>query len=140
MSTSQLKKRQAREIALQVLFQREYAPNLDINKSLQLLHELSPFSEKTQKYAQILCSGVFSQQEAIDKKIAEASPQWHLDRMAMVDLNILRLACLELTTLSEKIPPKVAIDEAIEIAKKYGTKDSPRFINGILDEICKHHL
>ena len=130
-------KRQAREMALQILFQREYSPDLDIDRSLQFLNEFSKFPENIKKYTKTLCKGLLEKQQTIDKKIQAASPKWGLDRMATVDLNILRLACFELTELSKEIPPKVAIDEAIEIAKKYGATESPKFINGILDEIRK---
>ena len=128
-------KRIAREMALQVLFQREYAPVLDIHKSLQLLSELSKASPGTQKHAKLLCTGLFANQSAVDEKIRAACPNWSLDRMALVDLSILRLACFELTKFAHSTPPKVVMNEAIEIAKKYGSEDSPRFINGVLNEI-----
>ena len=130
-------RRAAREIALQVLFQREYIPGLDLNKSLQLLSEVSELPDNAQEYARTICTGLFEKQNEIDKKIQAASPKWNLDRIAIVDLNILRLACFELTGLSNEIPPKVAINEAIELAKKYSANESPRFINGILNEILK---
>lgn len=130
-------RRQAREIVLQALFQREYTPDLDLRKSVQELGELSGLPDEIQEHALTLCSGVVTHQLAIDQRIQEASSQWSLERIAIVDLNILRLACFELVQLSAEIPPKVAINEAIEIAKKYGADESPKFINGILDEILK---
>ncbi|MFT5430157.1 MAG: N utilization substance protein B, partial [Myxococcota bacterium] len=72
--------------------------------------------------------------ERIDKLITKASTNWKLERMALVDRNILRIATLELKHLTD-IPPKVTLNEAIEIAKRYGTEDSGSFINGILDKI-----
>lgn len=130
-------RRQAREMALQILFQREYAPNLDINKSLQQLSGISELPDEARKYAQTICTGLFEKQRAIDEKIQAASPKWSLNRIAMVDLSILRLACFELTEFSNEVPPKVAINEAIEMAKKYCGNESPGFINGILNEILK---
>ena len=129
--------RLAREMALQVLFQREYIPDLDIQKSLHRINELLEFPEEIRKHAQNLCLGVIQKQSTIDQTIQATRSQWGLNRMAIVDLNILRLACFELTELSNTVPPKVAIDQAIEIAKKYGSSQSPKFINGILDEILK---
>ena len=128
-------KRQAREITLQVLFQWEYAPNLDVIKSLSLLNQLSPFPNESEDYARKLCVGLSEKRQRIDERIQAASPNWKLDRLSTVDLNILRLACFELTELTNEVPPKVVIDEAIEIAKKYGSAESPSFINGILNEI-----
>lgn len=130
-------RRKAREIALQVLFQREYAPDLDVHKSLQLLSEISEFPGGSLEYAQALCTGLFAKQSVIDARIQAVNSKWSLDRMAMVDLNILRLACFELTEFTGEVPPRVAIDEAIEMAKKYGANESPGFINGILNEILK---
>ena len=74
--------------------------------------------------------------QTIDKKIAEFATNWELKRMAIVDRNILRLACFELTHLDD-IPSKVTINEAVELAKKYGGIDSGKFTNGILDKINK---
>ena len=128
-------KRQAREITLQVLFQWEYTANLDVTKSLSLLNQLSPFPNESEAYARKLCVGLSEKKQSIDERIQAASPNWKLDRLSIVDLNILRLACFELTELTNEVPPKVVIDEAIEIAKKYSSTESPSFINGILNEI-----
>jgi len=78
--------------------------------------------------------GVKANQAPIDRTIAECTEHWDLDRMAVVDRNILRLGVWELRW-STDVPPKVAINEAIEIAKKFGTRESSRFINGILDRV-----
>ena len=78
--------------------------------------------------------GAKANQARIDRTIAEYTEHWDIDRMAVVDRNILRLAVYELLWLAD-IPPKVAINEAIEIAKKFGTHESSRFINGILDRV-----
>jgi len=74
----------------------------------------------------------------IDREIKNAAEHWVLERMAIVDRNILRLACYEIL-YRDDIPPLVSIDEAIEISKKYSSSESPAFINGILDKICKKH-
>lgn len=83
----------------------------------------------------ILVVGTFQHLNEIDRIINDISENWKLDRMAVVDRNIIRCAVFELLYLSD-IPPNVTINEAIEIAKRYGTADSPGFINGILDRIA----
>ena len=80
--------------------------------------------------------GVSDELEAVDDSIRKASTNWRLERMARVDRNLLRLALYELK-YADDVPAKVAINEAIEIAKKFGTKESSRFINGLLDRIHK---
>jgi N utilization substance protein B len=80
-------------------------------------------------------AGVMANLEEIDAKIADKSKNWAISRMAKVDLNILRMAFFELM-FRDDIPRKVTINEAIEVAKKYGTEDSPAFINGMLDEMA----
>jgi N utilization substance protein B len=84
--------------------------------------------------ASSLVHGVKRQQREIDTRIAECAEHWDLDRMAVVDRNILRLAAYELL-FEPAVPGKVTINEAIEIAKKFGTAESSRFINGVLDRI-----
>jgi len=85
-------------------------------------------------FARQLVDGVLEQQAEIDQKIENRSLNWKLHRMSTIDRNILRIAVYELLYL-EDIPPKVSINEAIEIAKSYGDKNSPAFVNGILDKI-----
>lgn len=83
----------------------------------------------------VLVIGTFRHLDEIDRIINDISKNWKLDRMAVVDRNIIRCAVFELLYLSD-IPPTVTINEAIEIAKRYGTEDSPGFVNGILDRIA----
>jgi len=87
-------------------------------------------------FAEMIVSGVVEFRSVIDKKITEVAKNWSLERMAPVDLSILRIGAYELLYQPET-PAPVVIDEAIEIAKRYGTKDSPSFINGLLDKIAK---
>lgn len=86
-------------------------------------------------FAEELVNGVVANRDAIDRKIEEKSRNWSISRMAKVDLNILRLAVYELVFRSD-IPKNVAMNEAIEVAKKFGTEESPAFVNGILDEVA----
>jgi N utilization substance protein B len=82
-------------------------------------------------------SGLLEKQESIDQKITSASPNWKLARMAPVDLNLIRIAIYETILSDDRVPPRVAINEAVEIAKRYGGSESPNFVNGILSEIFK---
>ncbi len=92
--------------------------------------------ENVKDFADFLVAGVVNNKERIDNLIIRYAANWELERMASIDRNIIRIACFELLFV-EDIPPKVAINEAIEMAKKYGDKDSGKFVNGILDKINK---
>lgn len=87
-------------------------------------------------FASMLAQGVAEHLALIDRTIAEQSTNWSIERMAKVDLSILRMGTFELLHASD-IPVNVAINEAIEIAKRFGTKESPSFVNGILDKVSK---
>lgn len=91
---------------------------------------------ETKDFSNRLVQGVLEQKEAIDEFILKHSTHWKLSRMAAVDKNILRLAVFELKNCVD-IPLKVALNEAIEIAKKFGSEESGSFINGVLDKIAK---
>ena len=130
-------RRQAREMALQVLFQLEYAAGLDPLTALNGFREAVSAPEDAWRYAAHLLEGVQGQKTAVDELIQAHMAHWRLDRLALVDLNILRIAAFELRFGNEEVPAAVAINEAIEIAKKYGSSDSGKFVNGILDQIRK---
>lgn len=87
------------------------------------------------EFAETLVRGVSEHREAIDKVIADSSTNWKVQRMAIVDRNILRMGVFELTHMLD-VPPRVALNEAIEIGKRYGTSDTSAFVNGILDKIA----
>lgn len=86
-------------------------------------------------YLQHLVRGVASHQEELDSLIVLHSEHWRLERMTLVDRNLLRLAAFELLFKKGRVPPKVVINEALELAKRYGSDDSSAFVNGILDQI-----
>ena len=90
-------------------------------------------------YAAFLAKGVGGNIKPIDDKISEYATNWQLKRMAVIDRNVMRLGLFELK-YSTQIPPKVAINEAVELAKKYGDLESSKFVNGILDKIHKKEL
>jgi N utilization substance protein B len=127
-------RREGRELALQLLYALDMNP-IKIQETLQLSRENSRSAEHVRIFAEELAAGVMANLDEIDKLIAGTSKNWAISRMAKVDLNILRLAVFELVFRSD-IPRNVTINEAIEVAKKFGTEDSPAFINGILDEIA----
>jgi len=126
-------RRRAREIALQVLYQLDIDRG-DIQEVLDLYWENFRPPQKAREFGQRLIEGVRQSQSQIDRLIEENSENWTLKRMAMVDRNILRLATFELLFCPD-IPFKVTLNEAVELAKKFGADDSSAFINGILDKI-----
>jgi transcription antitermination protein NusB len=126
-------RRRAREIALQVLYQLDIDPG-DHQKALELYWDNFRPSTKAQEFCARLLQGVADYQGRIDPLIEENSENWTLKRMAVVDRNILRLAVFELLYCPD-IPFKATLNEAVELAKKFGSEDSSAFINGILDKI-----
>jgi N utilization substance protein B len=127
-------RRKGRELALQVLYQAEIKGDVSSTTlEFALSHVLG--SARAKEFARRLALGVISHQEKIDRVIAQSSEHWRLGRMAKVDLIILRVATYELLFCPD-IPLNVTIDEALEVGKRYGTEDSPPFINGILDEVA----
>ena len=126
-------RREGRELALQLLYALDVNP-METREALRLSRENSRVAEGVRLFAEELVTGVMENLREIDRKIAEKSKHWAIPRMAKVDLNILRMAFYELL-FRDDIPRKVTINEAIEVAKKYGTEDSSAFINGMLDEM-----
>lgn len=96
----------------------------------------APAEAKDAAFAESLVSGVMEHEEEIDAMIAAASTGWSVDRMPRVDLSILRIAVYELA-FEKSAPQKVAINEAVRIATRYGGEDSPKFINGVLGNIAR---
>jgi N utilization substance protein B len=128
-------RRRAREVALKILYGLDILPR-EVDKTLEEFWFLTRYSPEIREFASRLVKGVMEHKEEIDKLIIKNVTNWTLDRMAAVDRNILRFAIYELL-YEEEIPPKVTINEALDIAKKYSTDKSSAFINGILDKI--HH-
>ncbi len=129
-------RRQSREIALQILFQTEYAPQISIG-DLVAIHG-AKMEATVVSYADQIIRGVTAHKESLDKKIQEASRHWKIDRMGGVDRNLLRIALFEIFHATEMIEPKIAINEAIEVAKIFGSQESPSFVNGILDQVVRN--
>ena len=130
------RRRKSREVALQFLYQLDLQGEPDPAPHAAEFWGRHPLDDDAREFAQELVRGTKTTQPKIDEIITRFTEHWDLDRMAVVDRNILRLAVYELLWSTE-VPPKVAINEAIEIAKKFGTQESSRFINGILDRVHK---
>jgi N utilization substance protein B len=127
-------RRKARECALQLLFAQERGAMPP--EAMDAFWDESAAPDPARDYAEQLVTLVAEHQEAIDAVIARAAENWTLDRMSRVDRNLLRLAVCELFYVPD-VPLRVALDEAIEIAKRFGGDDSGRFVNGILDRVAR---
>jgi len=130
------KRRKSRELALQLLYQLDVQGEVNPEPSLVEFWTRHPVDTEVREFTEALVRGTKLHREKIDELIAQYAENWELDRMAVVDRNVLRGAIFELLWTAE-IPPKVAINEALEVAKKFSTQESSRFINGILDRIHK---
>ncbi len=128
------KRTQGRELALQILYQVDLLKGLPDEERARFLAEHAEGPE-VREFATALVDGVLARREEIDVEIEEVAKNWELGRMAIIDRNILRMGILELVYRSDEIPPKVAINEAVDLAKKYSTKNSSAFVNGILDKV-----
>jgi len=131
-----MKRRKAREYALQLLFQldiRKEKPSLTLFKRFWTDEE--PDAE-VRTFAEEIVKGTFKHLRAINARVLACAKNWSLDRMAVIDRNVLRLATYEILYRMD-IPPSVTINEAIELAKKYGTDESGAFVNGILDSVAR---
>ncbi len=132
------KRTKARELALQLLYQADVT-SVCVKELVDDFFTMAANADEepsVRSFATELATSVSDNLVAIDEMIASSATNWQLDRMATVDRNILRLASFELL-FRDDIPPKVAINEAVELAKKYGDLESGKFVNGILDKINK---
>ena len=129
------KRRLSREFVIQFLYLTEMNEG-EIQNQLQLFWENNPAAEDVQLFTEVILKDVFDHKEQIDVRLEKYSDNWTLSRMTVIDRNLLRMAASEIL-YSKTVPPKVAIDEAVEIAKRFGSEDSAHFINGILDRVLK---
>jgi N utilization substance protein B len=130
------KRRAARELALRTLFQIDLA-RLDAAETMAAALAEGTLAEDARDFARELVMGAVKKQKHIDLVIGKYARGWTLDRMANMDRNILRLAIFEILYLPD-IPPAVTVDEAVELAKKYSTAESGRFVNGILGSLVRN--
>ena len=126
----------AREAALKILYAMDIAKEPAEECSRKYWQENDTKDESIKEFARSIVYGVETNLAEVDRIITRHAENWQLSRMATIDRNVLRIATYELLYCKE-IPPKVAINEAIEMAKKYGDKDSGKFVNGVLDKINK---
>ena len=147
-------RRQGREMALKVLYSladheggslehvlEDFWRNFQFRNDIlgEVVEEdTSTLRPEVRHFAELLVCGVAENLERIDQELNTNSTNWALDRMARVDLAILRLAAFELI-FSHDVPPNVVINEAIELGKRFGTEESPAFINGLLDHLAQQH-
>jgi len=126
----------ARSLALQVLYEVDIAnhPPADIFK---LRLEENPLPDELSEFARQIIFGILPMTTTLDEIIAEYAPEWPLDQIAAIDRNILRMALWEFA-VSQDTPIKVAINEAVELAKQFGSDSAPRFINGVLGALADH--
>lgn len=130
------KRRKARELVLKSLYSYEIS-NMEPNSILADLFSKSNLDPSSRIFASQLYEKVLENMESVNKMIEECVKNWDIDRLAVIDKNIIRMGICELLFFSD-IPQKVSMDEAIELAKKYGAEDSGSFVNGILDHIAKN--
>ena len=145
------KRTRSREFALQILYQIDmthgtaaevledfWEDKSDVALTPKEKESLEEYKKDPdiRRYAETLVGGVLGKLETVDKLIERFAENWEMKRMAYVDRNILRLSTFEMLYLDD-IPLKVAINEAVELAKRYGESDSSKFVNGILDRIAK---
>ena len=110
----------------------------DAETALRRFCEIFPYQKEIVDYSRFLLVGITGEQKRLDEYIEKASEHWKLSRLTYVDKNILRIGTYEMLHAPD-VPPKVAIDEAIELGKKFGSEDSKDFVNGILDKILKEY-
>ena len=127
-------RRKARAVALQVLFETDCTTHPAELVIAQRLEE-QPLSAELDDFARRLVAGVLSRAGMVDELIHKHAPEWPLDQMAIIDRNILRMAIWEFA-VDRQTPLKVAINEAVELAKLYGSDSAPRFINGVLGALA----
>jgi N utilization substance protein B len=126
-------RRQARELAMQALFYMDMQNNVSLQMLKHFCDNFHP-PPKVDLFFQTLVNGVLEKRHEIDALIERFSKNWKISRMSCVDRNVMRIAVYELLHC-EDIPPKVSINEAVDVGKKFGTEESGAFINGIMDSI-----
>jgi len=131
-------RRLSREVSLKVLFQVDLV-HTNIEEALKNTFENDKYSDEVKEFALTLVKGVMSNLAEIDKVIKNYTNNWSLERITNIDRSILRIAIYEILYLPN-IPKSVSINEAVELAKKYGTKSSFSFVNGVLGRINKNDI
>lgn len=126
-------RRRARATVLQVLYELDFTDHKAI-PALEARLEERPLPESAEAFARSLAIGVQTYRTYVDSIVSKLAPEWPIDQIAAVDRNVLRVAIYELL-FEPEIPPKVTINEAVELAKMFGSDSSPRFVNGVLGSL-----
>ncbi|MFT5387394.1 MAG: transcription antitermination factor NusB [Lysobacterales bacterium] len=129
----------AREFVLKIFYQAEMTRRELHTASEVFWSEKEKIEQNVKEFSDMLVLGVEKNKKEVDDIIRKYAANWQLERMAVIDRNILRLGTFEIM-FADEIPPKVTINEAVELAKKYGDSESGKFVNGILDKIHKEEL
>lgn len=131
-------RRRSREMALQLLFQNEFVP-ADVSPEEVLRRFVDDFAvdREVAEYGGKLFLGTVTNKKEIDSVIQAHSAHWKVSRMGLVDLSVMRIAVFEMKYLNPPLSPGIAIDEAVEVAKKFGSTESGAFVNGILDQVAR---
>lgn len=127
------KRTKAREVALQLLYRSDLNPKLSEKQVIEFI-DARLLDLKSREFAKLLFTSTKELQPQLDETLAKSTDNWKLPRMAAVDRNLLRLGAYELAHQKET-PVEVILNESIELARRFGTSDSPAFINGILDKV-----
>jgi len=127
------RRRQSRILALQTLYEADTTGH-DAGETLERLLEGSDTTEEVKVFARELVAGAVAERQHLDEVIARVAPAWPIEQMATIDRNILRLAILEIL-LNNRTPVKAAINEAVELAKSFGSDNSAKFVNGVLGSV-----
>lgn len=128
-------RRKARSLALQALYEIDCVDHSRESVVARYVEDHPELSDDAVQFLQTVVLGTVANADRIDHKVAEAAPEWPIDQLAIVDRNILRMAVWEFI-ISGETPTKVAINEAVELAKSYGSDSAPRFINGVLGALA----
>ncbi len=129
-------RRRVRSLAIQVLYEVDTAHHAHNDVLSRVIEENETLSDDAVLFLTRIIEGVVDHADDLDEVVAKAAPEWPVDQLAVLDRNILRMALWELA-LSEDTPLKVAINEAVELAKRFGSESSPRFINGVLGTLAQ---
>lgn len=128
-----LTRSRAREVVLQLLYQDDLQPQRELAPDSSFLQKRLHKNKKMIEFAESLLNGVRRNRGELDERLTELAENWTLNRMAATDRNVLRLGAFEI--LYSDTPGRVAVNEAVELAKRYGAKQSPQFVNGLLDKL-----
>jgi len=129
------RRRRAREVVMQLLYRDDLNGLGDSSTDQQFLNQRLNRNSDLVAFADTILQGVRQYRESIDEKLEATTVNWRLERMAPTDRNVMRIAAWEI--LYSDTPPRVAINEAIELSKRYGDENSSRFVNGVLDKLMQ---